>query len=251
VLGLLERVLETFDGVEGSAGTNGDSGTIWDEWSERQAGDPRLGLPGSGSDYTVFLHHLSVPVIDFGFRGNSGGMYHTAFDDFGMMDRYLDPTWEGHELAGRFVAQLLGEAADSPAAGFDPAEAAREMSRHASAQAEWLGVERAQDLADAFERVAVAADVWRENVGASTGDPSFYRRLEASEGLAARPWYRNQLWAPGLETGYRSEAFPALRSAARAGEDEFERAFGGLLLRIEQLRASWLPEDTPLDEDVR
>ena len=68
---------------------------------------PRLRLPGSGSDYTVFLHHLGIPVLDIGFGGNSGGHYHTVFDDFEMMDRYLDPTWQGHETAGLAVAEIL------------------------------------------------------------------------------------------------------------------------------------------------
>jgi N-acetylated-alpha-linked acidic dipeptidase len=254
MLGLLQRVLETF---ERSDEDGGEATTIWERWSERQGGQPRLGLPGSGSDYTVFLHHLSVPVIDFGFRGNSGGMYHTAFDDFPIMDRYLDPGWHGHELAGRFVARLLAEAAGAPAAGFDSEEAALEMARHSRAQSAWLGDERSEDLAEAFERVAAAVAAWYSGAGAATGDPSFYRRLEAREGLPARPWFRNQLWAPGLETGYSSETLPILAAAARAGDDALRRALDDLLLRIEQLRAAWAPgyqlhEDSSgrlLDED--
>lgn len=36
---------------------------------------------GSGSDYTVFLNHLGIPVVDFTSEGPYG-VYHSAYDDF-------------------------------------------------------------------------------------------------------------------------------------------------------------------------
>ena len=51
-------------------------------------------------------------IVDVGFSGNGGGHYHTAFDDFGMVERYLDPGFVGHELAGGFFATLLADLAD-------------------------------------------------------------------------------------------------------------------------------------------
>jgi N-acetylated-alpha-linked acidic dipeptidase len=249
MLGVLRRVLERIDiPADAEAGAS-----LWDGWAEGQEQGPRLGLPGSGSDFAVFLHHLSLPVLDVGFGGNSGGQYHTPFDDFPMMDRHLDPGWVGHELAGRFLAELLAELAESPGGGFDTVEAATEMARRIRQPAEgregedlaWLGEERAEALAQAFERLAGTAAEWLESVGPVTGDPGFYRRLEAGAGLPGRPWFRNRLWTPGLETGYRSELLPSLRSAALEGEAALEREHGDLLLAIERLRAAWSPGDEP------
>ena len=41
---------------------------------------------------------------------------------------------------------------------------------------------------------------------------------EHAAGLPGRAWFRNRLWAPGLEDGYGSETFPTLRTAAKEGE---------------------------------
>ncbi len=223
--------------------------TLLEPWLEA-AGDhpPRLGLPGSGSDFTVFLHHLCLPVLDIGFHGNAGGQYHTAFDDFLMMERFLDPGWVGHETAGLLLAELLGELSALGPLAFDDAGAATEMARHARAAADWLGEQRAERLAAAFDALAQsvsgywrawraasdfvgddASDSWTlflqaasraENAAALSSlhtthlPPRFYQGLADDRGLAGREWFQNPLWAPGLEAGYGSETFPGLRRSA-------------------------------------
>ena len=200
VLGTLRKGLERVPAVEGG-------GSLWDGWV-RSTGEegPRLGLPGSGSDYTVFLHHLGLPIVDLGLSGSAGGQYHSRFDDFGVVDRFIDPTWQGHELAGRLVAELLVAFDEEGRAGFDEHEAAERLAAEAEACASWLGAERARTLADAFRTLA-ASELPADRA-------PFYQRLAAPTGLSGRPWFRNRLWAPGLETGYASETFPSLRFAA-------------------------------------
>jgi len=207
--------------------------SLWDQWSAE--GEPRLSLPGSGSDYTVFLHHLGIPVLDIGFGGNSGGQYHTTFDDFEMMDRYLDPTWQGHETAGLFVAELLAQIADDGRSSFDDAEAARGMEamvRTRRTEEDWPEVEQ---LEQAFASLAAAVE-------ASEGPAPrpFYRALQKSTGLSGRPWYKNPLWAPGLETGYAAEMLPTLRLAANAGDEAFARELDALVESVDELRQAWL-----------
>ena len=242
MLGVLRGVLETTPAHDPA------QGSLWDQWSAR--GEPRLGLPGSGSDFAVFLHHLSVPVLDIGFRGNRGGQYHTAFDDFPVVDRYLDPGFAAHELAGRFAADLLAELAEAPGAGFDVGEAARAMAglvRAAGAEtdeagAAWLGADRAEPLARAFDDLAQRA----ASVGADGGvEARFYRVLEAPEGLPGRPWYRNRLWAPGLETGYSSQTLPTLRRAALRGDASLAAALESLLRAVEDLARELNPGPHP------
>jgi N-acetylated-alpha-linked acidic dipeptidase len=199
--------------------------SLWEDWSARaKEGQPSLGLPGAGSDDAVFAHHLCVPVLNVGFSGNEGGQYHTSFDDFGMVERFLDPGFVGHEMLGAFVAELLAEMASRPSAGFDVAEAADAMARHAraAADAQLASAEQAELMASAFEQCSRAA---REApLNASARPHRFYALFENAEPLESRPWFRNTLWAPALENGYGVETFPHLRRAseeARAKHIEF------------------------------
>lgn len=237
---VLARALGRVDAPAAPGAQPGD-GTLLDAWLDGAPGPPRLRLPGSGSDFAVFLHHLGVPVLDLAFHGNGGGQYHTAFDDFPLMDRFLDPGWVGHETAGTLVAELLAALADEGRGAFDDARAASEMGRHAAEAAEWLGEERARELAAAFEALAASAAPARDAAPGLGAPPRFYRALARDEGLEGRPWFKNELWAPDLETGYGSETFPRLRAAAAgAGDgDALEAAVGELLERVNALRSAW------------
>ena len=50
---------------------------------------------------------------------------------------------------------------------------------------------------------------------------------------------KNPLWAPGLETGYGSETFPALRAAAAQGDSELDAELAALIETVRELRAAW------------
>ena len=52
--------------------------------ARRNGGDLPLGDLGSGSDYTPFVQHLGIASINLGFggEGQSGGVYHSAYDTF-------------------------------------------------------------------------------------------------------------------------------------------------------------------------
>jgi len=57
------------------------------------AGELPIGDLGSGSDYTPFVQHLGIASINLGFggEGQSGGVYHSAYDTFEHYDRFGDP----------------------------------------------------------------------------------------------------------------------------------------------------------------
>jgi N-acetylated-alpha-linked acidic dipeptidase len=42
------------------------------------------------------------------------------------------------------------------------------------------------------------------------------RALTSGEGLPGRDWYRHQLYAPGLYTGYEAKTMPGVREAVEA-----------------------------------
>jgi len=181
-------------------------------------GDPTLRIAGSGSDYTAFLHHLCLPVLDFSFGGNSGGQYHTRFDNFAQVDRFLDPGFVGHERAALFVSELLTQLAHEGRAAFDEALCCEQLGAR-TRRAEWLGDRRAARLASAFDSLARAM---RDTQ--STRNGRLLEELSVTEGLPGRPWFKNALWAPGLDTGYAPEFLPLLQLAARNGEAALDAA---------------------------
>jgi N-acetylated-alpha-linked acidic dipeptidase len=232
MLGVARAVAERHAPVSGLAGAT----NLWEEWKLRTKGDPDLGLPGSGSDFAVFLHHLSLPVLEFGFGGAHGGQYHTTFDDFSCVERFIDPGFVGHEAAASLCADLLAELAERGRSSFDGAEAAETLAavaRKAGAEeGAWLGSERAEKLAGAFDELARAL----------TNSPAralnLYPHLAAPEGLPGREWFKNRLWAPDLENGYASESFPTLRLAAKKSPE----ALDAELAQLAALVRAQIPE---------
>jgi N-acetylated-alpha-linked acidic dipeptidase len=64
---------------------------------------------GSGSDYTVFLNFLGVPVADLNFDGPYG-VYHSRYDDRYWMEHFGDPGYRYMtamvEVWGRLALRL-------------------------------------------------------------------------------------------------------------------------------------------------
>ncbi|MEO8127202.1 MAG: transferrin receptor-like dimerization domain-containing protein, partial [Bryobacteraceae bacterium] len=66
---------------------------------------------GSGSDYTVFQHHLGIPSLNIGFGGeSSGGIYHSNYDSYDYYVRFSDPDFQyvmaTAQLGGRMMLRL-------------------------------------------------------------------------------------------------------------------------------------------------
>lgn len=201
----------------------------------------RFSLPGSGSDFAPFLHHLGLPVLDISFSGNPGGQYHTAFDDVPMVERFLDPGYINHELAGRTMAAMLTTASEMGRGVFSDNHAAREWERHSREAREWMGARHAGGLASAFNRLALSIEKAHiKGVNGSLLPPMLYRGLLRTEGLPRQPWFRNALWTPDKESGYGSQKFPVMRLCVEAGSQgalDFEVT--RLIKEIEALTHAW------------
>lgn len=249
LLGTLRRALERVPAVPRADGAT--PANLWAEWELARAGKgaPELSLPGSGSDFAVFAHHLSIPVLEVGFGGAQGGQYHTSFDDFEFVERWIDPGFAGHERCGALFAELLAEFADRGVLALDPIEAAETLSARARADA--AAAKSTPELASALGQLSTALRVLAADFAqplprradlADLGDGPlwtfcpeyrFYRALELPDGLPGRPWFKNPLWAPGLEDGYGSETFPTLR--ALRGES-LQAELEAFMARIEGAR---------------
>jgi N-acetylated-alpha-linked acidic dipeptidase len=71
----------------------------------RERSDLTVAPMGSGSDYTVFYHHLGIPSLSLAFGGeDDGGNYHSIYDSFHWFTTFSDTAF----VYGRALAQTVG-----------------------------------------------------------------------------------------------------------------------------------------------
>ena len=73
---------------------------------------------GSGSDHTVFLNFVGMPVIGLGFDGPYG-VYHSMYDDFYWMNHFGDPGYRYHTLMSQLWGVLALRLANADLLPFD------------------------------------------------------------------------------------------------------------------------------------
>jgi len=73
---------------------------------------------GSGSDHTVFLNFVGMPVLGLQFDGPYG-VYHSAYDDFFWMNHFGDPGYRYHTLMSQLWGVLALRLANADLLPFD------------------------------------------------------------------------------------------------------------------------------------
>ena len=224
---------------------------VYDTWrGEDEA--PEIDRLGSGSDYTAFLDHLGVPSLEAGFTAPaSGGTYHSAYDDTRNMEEHLDPGYLGHAGSARVTGVTALRLANADVLPFRYSDYATAVAGYVEdlqqVQAETPGaaqvdlgilLEAAGDWAAASEALEQLAD---ELLAAGEVEGGAVRRINAAlmrqeralttrQGLPGRPWFRHQVYAPGLVTGYAVQYLPGMRDAVEQGDEETAREYRDLLL---------------------
>jgi N-acetylated-alpha-linked acidic dipeptidase len=75
---------------------------------------------GSGSDYSPFLQHLGLPVLDLAFGGeDGGGEYHSKYDSYDDYVRFKDPTFEYGVALAKVAGRAVLRMADADVLPFD------------------------------------------------------------------------------------------------------------------------------------
>jgi N-acetylated-alpha-linked acidic dipeptidase len=226
--------------------------------------EPDLEPLGSGSDYTAFVDHLGIPAMDVDFGGRYG-VYHSIYDDFFWMEKFGDPEFLTHATAARLYTRIAMRAAGSEVVPFTFGPYARwlrdqvdDLRRLAAKKS------RASGKPLAIEGLpAVVAAVRRFNAAATAADSAVdalrtrddlpaaplaelndaltqvERAFLHPGGLPGRPWFRHQLVAPGLTTGYAAWTLPALRQAVQHADPAAMASASKLLAeRIEAAAAA-------------
>jgi N-acetylated-alpha-linked acidic dipeptidase len=209
----------------------------------RQGGEAslRLGPLGAGSDYVAFIDHLGVSSLNLGFSGEGGGgVYHSIYDSFYWYTKFSD----GDFVYGRALTQVMAlslmRLADASVLPFEfatleqtvrgYAEELRKQAETASGELDLGGVfselGRLEANAHNYEEALAAAarqidSAPKQRLGRL--NETLYRTeraLLSAQGLPNREWYRHQLYAPGLYTGYGAKTLPGIREAVEAGRWE-------------------------------
>jgi N-acetylated-alpha-linked acidic dipeptidase len=181
---------------------------------------------GSGSDYTVFLNHLGIPVADLSFDGPYG-VYHSAYDNHNWVSRIGDPGFLYHAALVRIWGIAAMRLATDLVIPLDVAayadridEFVRESARVAPISDELQQAvlalrDAARAVARDAERLRTSTD--REAIAKLNRRlVAFERAFIDSAGIPGRPWYRHQLFAPKFT--YAAEVLPALAEAGDTGD---------------------------------
>lgn len=202
---------------------------------------------GSGSDYTVFLNFIGVPVVDMSFDGPYG-VYHSQYDNHQWIERIGDPGFRYHEAMTKLWGVMALRLANADALPFDFRPYAARLREFAdetekkyvgatglpagAASAAKVGAAGADfgPLHAAISRFEQAAEKAAADQAAAlaSGDAatlaSVNQRLLHAErgfldpaGIAGRPWYRHQIYAPKFT--YAPELLPAIAEAVEARDE--------------------------------
>jgi N-acetylated-alpha-linked acidic dipeptidase len=179
---------------------------------------------GSGSDYTVFLNFLGIPIADLSFDGPYG-VYHSVYDNHHWVSRIGDPGFRYHGAMVRIWGLLALRLANAEVLPLDYAAYAGRIQEFIKGIDGRYAAEVAPARAAADRFAAAAKTASREMEQATTAGSAepLNRRIMAverafldSEGIPGRPWYRHQIYAPKFT--YAPELLPAVSEAVARGE---------------------------------
>lgn len=219
--------------------------TLADTWSllyQFLPEDNGFGNLGSGSDYTAFLQ-LGIGALDFGFgpgRKDAVYHYHSNYDSYAWMQK-VDPGMDIHAACGRFMTLLAYHLADDVIVPFDMSAYARNVNYWVrdfvvSFDAETVRKVGGEELDAAAKMFRLAADEFMDGIekegfrndtarvkGVNHKMRDLQRLFVREEGLPGRAFYKNALYAPNRDDGYKALMLPVAWEAVQDGKLEVGR----------------------------
>ena len=189
------------------------------------AGKPfALGPLGAGSDYVAFVHHAGIPSLNLGFGAEgSAGTYHSIYDSYAWFSRHMDKDFQYARLLAQVMGTSMLRMSETPRLPHDflaVARVVRQWATDIKVQYTKLDLGEVMKAVDGLD--AAAKQYQDAMAAANPGSPNSAligaeRALTRQAGLPGRSWYRHQLYAPGLYTGYSARTLPGVREAADLG----------------------------------
>ncbi len=233
--------------------------SLLDAWTKATSakgdGSPIDNNIGSGSDHTVFLNFLGVPVVEMTFDGPYG-VYHSQYDDLYWMEHFGDPGYRYMTAMVEVWGRLGLRLANADVIPYDFRPYATTVQSFVDSLREIPRLEEELDLT----AVTAVVDEWRseaevlhqkteralaleEMVPAAlfselnTALVQVERQLLLAEGIPGRPWFKHILYAPRYT--YAAMSLPGVREAAEAGDWKLARSqLEALLGRLRAVTAA-------------
>jgi N-acetylated-alpha-linked acidic dipeptidase len=223
------------------------SKTLYDAWDalyQFRPEDNGFTDLGSGSDYTAFLQ-LGIGAFDFGFdadRNTPVYHYHSQYDSYHWMKTLVDPDFSVHATAGQFVTLLAYHLADDKLIPFDMSTYARNVNYYVrdlvattlnmgpdyGPLQKQIAISELDTAAKEFREVAdrfadtTSTEAFLGNAtkvqDANTKMKQLGRLFIRDAGLPGRPFYKNALYAPNRDDGYRAQTLPATMETLQDGD---------------------------------
>lgn len=205
--------------------------TFYDVWESVKKGE--IGVLGSGSDYTGFVHS-GVSSLDMtSGPGPTDAVYHyhSDYDSYHWMTTFGDPYFATHKVMGQYLALLTYELSTSEILPLDPTNYGAQMDKYLielnstiassnfSGQIDTSPIQAAIGVFNASS--AAFANQVNSKPSAAT-IANLNRRLREYQrqftwtpgsGLPNRPFYKHTIFAPGLDTGYAPVTYPGVTEA--------------------------------------
>lgn len=210
--------------------------SLYDAWYKTNEGV--VGVLGSGSDYTPFVHR-GISSFDVGSDGGPEDPiwhYHSNYDTYHWMSTFGDPGFHLHASQGQYLALVAYHLANDDILPIDTQNYAVELRSYYEDLVEYAGEEGADldlsELDDAikfFKKSADEAKALELQAAASDDDDlktvinhkyrDFQRGFISQGGLPDREFYKHVVNAPGLDTGYAAVTFPGITEGVQYAND--------------------------------
>jgi N-acetylated-alpha-linked acidic dipeptidase len=200
--------------------------TLYDVWMHESG---EVGVLGSGSDYTAFLHR-GIAAIDMGAGG--GPMdpvypYHSNYDSYAWMERFGDPGFHTHKAMGQYLTLLLYHMVSDAVVPLEPSGYVSEFTKYfRELNTTIAGTNYTVDLSpltaaiSSFSASAKQFETLRSQALSSNNTAlltvqnhkarDFSRGFTSQGGLPTREFYQHTIFAPGRDTGYAPVTFPGI-----------------------------------------
>ena len=207
------------------------------EVTDANLADTRI---GSGSDHTVFLNFVGMPVIGLGFEGDYG-VYHSAYDDFYWMNHFGDPGYRYHTLMSQLWGVTALRLANADLLPFDIATYAGNVRKFVDELTKGkdmslLDLSAVGKEIDAFEAAGKQLnESLSRKLASGAIDPKLALTLNHGmmqvernwlnpEGIPGRPWFKHILYGarftyahlelPGLTEAVEKQDWPTAKQQA-------------------------------------
>jgi N-acetylated-alpha-linked acidic dipeptidase len=225
--------------------TSPAGGSLYDAWRRagsgggsitsgaRKDGELVVTRIGSGSDHTVFINHVGVPVVDMTFNGPYG-VYHSAYDSHHWVATIGDPGFRYSQamaqlwgtMALRFAnAELLPFDVPTYAGAIDGFITQLKTIPQAETRLDTAPLVAAvgrlttagATLSSRMTRALAAGPLRRETADAVNRELLAFERTWLHEpGIPGRAWFKHLLYAPRYT--YAAMSLPGVTEAAEAGD---------------------------------